>query len=76
MADQSPLDLHGTLNRMEEGIAPVDLIISMASIAMSLKRIADCMDNEARRLSLQASNDWASANNITQAINNLNLRSK
>lgn len=41
--DPHPLDYNATLNRMETGIAPVDMILSLASIAISLKRIADHM---------------------------------
>lgn len=42
--EASPLDYNATINRMEPGIAPVDYALSMASIAMSLKRIADALE--------------------------------
>lgn len=41
----NPLDYNATINRMEYGIAPVDMVVSTASIAISLKRIADMMED-------------------------------
>lgn len=43
MSEPHSLDLNATLDRMEPGIAPVDTVLSLASIAVSLKRIADRM---------------------------------
>lgn len=67
--EPSPLDYNGTLNRLEAGIAPVELQISMASIAISLKRLVDIEANRP-----QQDSNWVLANNIIQAINGINLR--
>lgn len=68
MADNpNPLDYLATLNRLEPGIAPVDYALSLASIAMSLKRIADCME----RNELVTN---ANMNMVASAINNHSQR--
>lgn len=40
------LNYNATINRMEPGIAPVSADISLASIAMSLKRLVDLTESE------------------------------
>lgn len=42
-----PLDYNATLDRMEPGISPTDLTITLASIAISMKRIATALENPA-----------------------------
>lgn len=40
----SSLDHNATIDRMEPGIAPVDTILAINSMAVSMKRIADSLD--------------------------------
>lgn len=42
--DPHPLDYNATLERMEPGIAPVSADITLASIAISLNRIAKTLE--------------------------------
>lgn len=75
MADNPhPLDYEATLNRMEEGLAPVDPQIALASIAISLVQITSHLSHIATTLEIiqvQLSNGNG---NIAAALNNLGAR--
>lgn len=79
--DPSPLDYNATLNRMEPGIAPVAEMISLASIAISLKDIALTLhrlegaslqnSSELRSIASSLSTSVANMGNLAN-LNNLN----
>lgn len=51
-----PMSLQETLDRMEPGLSVPDITQSLASIAISLKRIADCVEDGER---LSSQQQWA-----------------
>lgn len=75
MADNPhPLDYEATLNRMEEGLAPVDPQIALASIAISLVKITSHLNlitTSLNIIQMQLSNGNG---NIVAALNNLGAR--
>jgi len=59
-----PLNLEATLERIEPGLAPVDMQTAILSIAVSMKRIADQLHDTCADVRMTQSNSW----NITAEI--------
>lgn len=73
-SDPSPLDYSATINRMEPGVAPVSADITLASIAISLNRIATALEAMHGISSAQQFNIHSSLQGIASAIHSHNSK--
>lgn len=71
---EAMLNHDATLNRMEPGVAPVGIEQSLASIAISLKRIVDELGWLNGRFDQNQHTISADANAITSAINSHSIK--